>query len=278
MKQHVTTFEKSTPRLLGFAALALGLAGLTLAAGYDYLPFDEAVALAGSWLALIGFLAAALFLFLWGAAPVPSGTKEVEVEDRVQVKLSNELETALQQKLDKAVNEMVTAQKHKLNELGSKVDEAINSLGSEIDGFKLQLSKVNVEEKMNKMVDDLGKKQTQATQKVEQASSGLAEQMNKTKKQLAESDLQALQKEFGSFVKALDTEGTKKTIHKLLENVKNTEATVQQLNTDSAKLEKTVQSSEQNVSKQSQQVLGTLKNMQTELDKTIKQFQEFNQN
>lgn len=278
MKQHVTTFEKSTPRLLGFAALALGLAGLTLAAGYDYLPFDEAVALAGSWLALIGFLAAALFLFLWGASPVPSGTEEVEVEDRIQVKLSNELETALQQKLDKAINEMVTAQKNKIGELGSKVDEMINSLGSEIDGFKLQVSKVDVEQKMNSMIDELGKKQSQASQKVEQASNGLAEQMNITKKQLAESDLQALQKEFGNFVKGLDTEGTKKTINKLLENVKNTEATVQQLNTDSAKLEKTVQNSEKTVNQQSEQVLKTLKNMQGEINKTIKQFQEFNQN
>lgn len=278
MKQHVTTFEKSTPRILGFAALALGLAGLTLAAGYEYLPFAESVALAGSWLALVGFLAAALFLFLWGASPVPSGTKEVEVEDRVQVKLSNELETALQKKLDKAVNEMVTAQKNKIGELSAKVDEMINSLGSEIDGFKLQVSKVNVEDKMNNMVNELSKKQTQATQKVEQASSGLAEQMDKTKKQLAESDLQGLQKEFGNFVKALDTEGTKKTVAKLLENVKNTGATVQQLNTDSAKLEKTVQNSEKSVNQQSQQVLTTLKNMQTELDKTVKQFQEFNQN
>ncbi|MCH8567399.1 MAG: hypothetical protein LAT67_04015 [Balneolales bacterium] len=227
---------------------------------------------------MIGFLAATVFFVVWGGAPVASGTKEVEVEDRIQVKLSTEVEAAIQKKIDAAIAEMLNSQKVALSGVKEKADALTKTINDEISKIKSDLGKVDVDKRINEFQADIQKKQSAINEGLGKATQALTSEVQRVKEDLAKSDIKGLQKEFGSFVASFDAEKTKATIADLMQNIKATESSIKQLSTDSSKLEKTVQTSEKVVGEQSSAVLKSLEKIRTEIDKTYKQFAEFNKN
>lgn len=139
MKQQVTRFEKSTPRLAAFTLMGIGLLGLGLLQGSPTLGLGLEVA--GAWVMLIGFAGATIFFLLMGSAPVPAGVEEIEVEDRVQVQLSDELQADLKSKLDDAISEMNDRNKDVLQNFA----EAAEGIIAEVDKLKSQFEGMDVD-------------------------------------------------------------------------------------------------------------------------------------
>lgn len=139
MKQQITRFEKSTPRMLAFVLMGVGLIGLALVQGGPALGLELEVP--GAALMLLGFIGATIFFAVMGSEPVPAGTEEVEAEEGVQVKLSDELENDMKQKVDQALQEVVDETKASLKEVSEKAD----GVSSEVDRIKSELEKVELE-------------------------------------------------------------------------------------------------------------------------------------
>ncbi len=139
MKQQITRFEKSTPRLLAFVLMGVGLIGLGLVQASEPLGFD--LAQAGAWVMLLGFVGATVFFFLMGSAPVAVGADQVDVEDRVQVQLSDELQSDIKAKLDAAIEEM----KSQNTEVLSQFAEVTEGLVGEVEALKNQFAGLDLD-------------------------------------------------------------------------------------------------------------------------------------
>lgn len=132
MEQQVPTFGKSTPRMLAFLFLGVGLIGIGLLFGGSSLglPTDTVA----EFLTLGGFVLGGIFLALIGSAPVPTGVESMSVAgggDRVEVKMSNELAGEMKAAFQQAIKGMEAENKKVLDEahqMLAQVTQEINNL------------------------------------------------------------------------------------------------------------------------------------------------------
>lgn len=139
MKQQITRFEKSTPRLLAFVLLGVGLIGLGLVQGSTHIGLS--LEAPGAYIMLLGFLGSTVFFFLMGSTPVAIGVETVQSEDRVQVQLSNELEADIKAKLDAAIKDLHKRNTETLTGLANVTEGMI----SEVEKLTSQFGTMDVE-------------------------------------------------------------------------------------------------------------------------------------
>ena len=217
MKQQVTRFEKSMPRLAAFTLMGIGLLGLGLLQGSPVL--DLGLEVAGAWVMLIGFAGATIFFLLMGSAPVPAGVQEIEVEERVQVQLSDELQADIKSKLDDAISEMNDRNKDVLqnfaeaaegiisevNKLksqfeGMDVDTIVSGLKSLSEGLDIEATSEAISNMqngisvLNNSLDDLNNLSTSETEKLENLLAEIRENFNSVN-----SEVQVALKQFEGF-------------------------------------------------------------------------------
>lgn len=138
MKQQITRFEKSTPRLLAFVLMGIGLLGLGLVQASA--PLGLGLESVGAIVMLIGFAGATVFFFLMGSTPVAVGVDQVEVEDRVKVQLSDELQSDIKKKLAVAIEEMQNQNTSVLSQFA----EVTEGLVGEVEALKQQFADMDV--------------------------------------------------------------------------------------------------------------------------------------
>jgi predicted nucleic acid-binding Zn-ribbon protein len=163
MKQQVTRFEKSTPRQLAYTFFGIGLIGTALYIGGSSLGFS--VDVPAAWIMLLGFVGATIFFIIMGGTPVPVGTSHVEVEDRVRVEVSDELEESIRSKVEHALEDM----QQRNTEILARANEAAEAVASEITHLKEQLAEAEIE----KVTNDL--KMLSGTLDVESANQAINE-------------------------------------------------------------------------------------------------------
>ncbi len=272
MKQHITKFEKSTPRLLAFILLGVGLIGMALTVGEPHLPF--AAAEAGAWIMLGGFAGATVFLALWGAGPVPSGNDEVEVEERVQVQMSDELKADLKQKVDKAVSSLASDQKSLLD----AVAKSSAGLSDSINTASKSMSS-NIKSSADAAVADINKLQQDVNT-----------ELGRIKSELAKMEIDQVQREFKGFVNAVDAEKTTKAVNSLMSQINESEqalksthgmgAKFEQISKSAdqnyAEMEKNIKALEQDFKSRTEALSAKLSEINKEIEKMASQFQQFN--
>jgi ABC-type transporter Mla subunit MlaD len=143
MKQQVTRFEKSTPRQLAYTFFGIGLIGTALYIGGSSLGFS--VDVPAAWIMLLGFVGATIFFIIMGGTPVPVGTSHVEMEDRVKVEVSDDLEASIKAKVESALDEM----QQRNTQIAERANEAAESVASEIERLKEQLAAADIESVTN---------------------------------------------------------------------------------------------------------------------------------
>lgn len=124
MQQHITKFEKSTPRQLTAVFLGIGFIGLGLTLGGADFGLDTI----GGYLTLTGFVLGGLTLFGVGGAPVAVGTETTEVEDRVQIQVSDELVGDLKSRFEQAVADMEAKNQTVVDQAQKALSEATTEL------------------------------------------------------------------------------------------------------------------------------------------------------
>lgn len=133
MKQKATKFEKNASCQFGYLFLGVGAIGLALTTGEFGVPGDKFIMLGG-------FALATIFLFLAGGSPVAAGTEEYEVEERIQVVMSDDLNNEIKAKVEKAVTEITKNHQAALEKFASAADE----FASKINSVQATLDKANV--------------------------------------------------------------------------------------------------------------------------------------
>jgi ABC-type transporter Mla subunit MlaD len=143
MKQQVTRFEKSTPRQLAYTFFGIGLIGMALYFAGPDLGFD--VTTTAAWIMFAGFVGATIFFIIMGGAPVPVGTSHIEVEDRVRVEVSDDLEESIRAKVEGALEEM----QQRNTEVLQRANDAAEGVANEVARLKEQLAAADIESVTN---------------------------------------------------------------------------------------------------------------------------------
>ena len=138
MKQKATKFEKNSSRQFAHLFLGIGAIGLALTVGAGILPFN--LGAVAAWIMLVGFATATVFLFLAGGSPVASGTEEYEIQDSIQVVMSDDLNNEIKSKVEKAVLDITKNHEAALVKFAAAADE----FASKISAVQQTLDKANV--------------------------------------------------------------------------------------------------------------------------------------
>lgn len=138
MKQKATKFEKNPARQFAFLFVGIGAIGLALTVGGEKLGFN--LGATGAWIMLGGFALATVLLFLAGGSPVAAGTEEYEVDERIQVVMSDDLSNVIKAKVEKAVTEITQNHQAALEKFAKAADE----FASKITAVQSTLDKANV--------------------------------------------------------------------------------------------------------------------------------------
>jgi uncharacterized protein YoxC len=278
MKYQITIFEKSAVRLAAFSTLGIGLIGLTLQITQNSLPFGETAAVAGAWMALAGFLISTVCFIIWGNQPEAKGTKEIELENRVQVKFSEEMEAGVRKKLEEEIARLAKIQADSLNRLATKTSEMHLAIDKEIESLRTELRRTDVDTKMSAITEDVAKKQKAINDTMSKVTDTLSGEIKRISNELAVVDLKKLQQDFAALFGSFSAEITKDSIQKLLNEIEQAQRSVAELNKQYAQLGKSAGSSGETLQQQTDAVLGSLKSAKSEIDRTVRHFQEFNQN
>lgn len=246
MKQQVTRFEKSTPRQLAYALLGIGLIGLALFIGGDTIGLQiEAISF---YIMLIGFAGATIFFIVMGGSPVPVGTAQVEVEDRVTVQLSDELEDDLRNKVETSLQEINDRNK----EIVSKASNAAESV-----------------------VSTTNEAAESAVDKTNEAAESMVAELNRIRESLSNIDVDKLASDLQS-LGSLDVAAANEAIDTLQNNVSSVNNQLDDLSNISTReaenLENTITEVRENLSA----IISTLNEMDAEVNKTLQQFEKFN--
>ncbi len=224
--------------MLAFVLMGVGLIGLGLVQGGPALGLElEAV---GAVLMLLGFVGATVFFAVMGSQPVPAGIEEVEAEEGVQVKLSDELESELREKVNTALQDVVEETKSTLQQISEKAE----GVTSEVDRIKSELENVQLEslaQSFKSVVDAFDADTTSDMADSFKASvtsvTGKLDELNN-----------------------LSTEETEKLENRLAEIKENFESVRENMNAEVEAL------------------LKSLKQTDDEVNRTLKQFEGFNRN
>lgn len=250
MKQQVTRFQKSTPRLLAYLFIGLTLIGFALFLGGDTLGF-VADGLA-SWLMVLGAVGATVFLLVMGATPIPVGTSHVEMEDRVQVKMSDELSTDIQASINDAVKEIKSQNRKKLDELNEQAASLV--------------------EEQKKKLDNIASNASSVSNNVD----GLKSEINRIQDQLSDMDVGKLASDLQKLNSAIDIQGASDAIDELKGSVNSITGGLDNLENLSTKKAEELENTLNEISENLQSLVSSMQQTDREVNKTLRQFQEFN--
>jgi hypothetical protein len=225
MKQKATKFEKVSSRQFAYLFLGVGSIGLALTVGGPDLGINLGAAAAGIMLG--GFALATVFLFLAGGAPVAIGVEEYEVDERIQVVMSDDLNNEIKAKVEKAVTDITKNHEAALVKFAQSAEEftaKVTKLEATLDkanvaGVADQLSKLtgaidleatsealgSLKGSMSSLLsnlDDLSNLSSNSTSKLETLISEVSEDLSATRNGLKEKS-KGISSELDSTLKAL---------------------------------------------------------------------------
>src|SRR5690606_17819399 len=93
-----------------------------------------------SFVMLGGFAVATVFLFLAGGSPVPTGVEDYEVEERIQVVMSDDLNNEIKAKVGKAIVEITQNHEQALEKFAKAAEE----FAGKVAKLEATLDKANV--------------------------------------------------------------------------------------------------------------------------------------
>lgn len=144
MKHYITTFKKSTPRQITVVLLGLGLVGMALTVAGPQLELQQITMFSAIGM-IVCFGLATITGFVMAGTPIPQGIEPVEVEERVQILMSDELKGSILKNVEEAVNGM--EKQHKVA-LEKAVAVAVDA-HTELSELKDQLRDIDLEKIYN---------------------------------------------------------------------------------------------------------------------------------
>lgn len=214
---------------MAFLSVGIGLIGMALVIGGDFVGLGGMEAVF-SYLMILGFVGATIFGFIAGGKPVPAGTAHIEMEDRVQVKMSDELRDEIKERVDKALDRVVNQNEDAV----AKATTAAESIMGDIEQLRTKIEEINLDE----VADQL---------------QNIATKSSKIDADTALESIESLQ-------------GNVNSVNDKLADLMN-------LSTNEAeRLENTVTEVSENLNS----LIETFRGMEQEVNKSLKQFENFN--
>jgi len=338
MKHYITTFKKSTPRQLTVVLLGLGLVGMAITVAGPQLGMENITSFSAVVM-LVCFGLATVTGFVMAGMPVPQGIEPVEVEERVQILMSDELKGSILKNAEEAVSGMEKQHKsalekavavavdahtelselkgqlrdidlekiyNHLEHISSKVEmvdekstvNAVTKLQNGVKNINTKLEELDgtVDEERDKLsgsikqlsenVEDLDQKadhiqkQSAATfQKADETADFLTEQSSNLQEKLDSIDvtnIKALIEQLANKSSNIDAEGAGQSVEELKQSIGELNSSLADLTDVSTRQAERIENKIQDLEENLEALRTTFAQTNKQVDKSLKQFQNFN--